>query len=147
MRLGVQLPTAISTQASGIVTSLSVTGNVGPYQVDPVSGRVYFTDLDENQLVTVTYTGVDEANQQLGSQTVKSIVTLVPERNETPVVIEQAVNEAGLTALLDPFDPGGQIGARRPGLIWLFWSSTRAGTPDVYFETIAPRWTPIPTGK
>ena len=147
MRLGVQLPTSIATQPDGTVTNLTVTGNVGPYQVDPVGGRVYFTDPDENQAVTVTYTGIDENANVLAPASIQSLVTLVAERNETPLVIEQAIHEDGLTALLDPFDPGGQIGARRPGLIWLFWTSTRAGAPDIYFETMAPRLTPVPTGQ
>jgi hypothetical protein len=133
LRLGVQCPSAIPTDSNGVVQGLTVSGSSGPYQVDAANGRIYFTDVDEYRNVTVN--GVVYQ------------VSFVAERKESPILVEQPVNEAGLAAFLDPLDIGGQIGARRPGLIWLLWSSTRSGSPDVYFETIAPRFSLLPAGN
>jgi hypothetical protein len=134
IRLGVQLSLPVPTTNSGDVdfTGFAVAGNVGPYQVDPTSGRVYFTALDEDNVVKITLLGV----------TNNYSVTLVPERSESPVPIEQAVNENHVTAFVDPFDPAGPAN-RRPDLVWLLWSSTRTGPSDIYFETIAPILWPV----
>jgi hypothetical protein len=143
MRLGVQLPTPIHTQQNGVITNIQVLDATSFYQVDPVNGRIYFTAVDEDRTIRVAYTGVDEATGNLiafGQATYR--IGLVTERDEAPVPIEQVVNEGNLTTFLDPFDPTAAA-ARRPGLIWMIWSSTRAGSPDLYFQTIAPRFTPI----
>jgi hypothetical protein len=148
MRYGVQLPAAVATNSDGTIAAMSVTGCSGPYQVDAPNGRIYFTDLDENNSVSVTYTWVDNSGKNTGSVTLTNLlVGLVPESDETPITIEQARDEAGLTAVLDPFNPSGVIDARRPGLVWLFWSSTRGGAPDIFFETIAPNWSNMPAAK
>jgi hypothetical protein len=148
-RLGLRLPTPIFTNESGAVPSISVTGNVGPYQVDPSSGRVYFTAADEDRTVTVTYTGADlGTGTQLSSQAVVGNVTFIQERPEAPVPIEQAANESNVSAFIDPFDfTSSDLRVRRPPLMWLFWTSNRAGYPDLYFQSIAPRLTPLPLGK
>lgn len=145
-RFGVQLPTGIHTQPNGTLTNLQVVGATGYYQVDPAAGRVYFTDVDENRSLTVNYTGLDPSTgAPLPGQSIPATVTLLPERDEVPVPIDQAVNETQLTAFLDPFDPA-PVAQRRPGLIWMFYTSTRAGGPDLYFQTLAPRFTPIVPG-
>jgi len=146
VRLGVQLPFAVATQPNGFVTSLTVSGNTGAYQVDPVNGRVFFTAADEARPVTITAL-LKAPNGSLVNYSQTSYVSFTTEREETPVTIEQAVNESGMYAFLDPFNLGGNYPDRRPGLIWLFWTSTRAGAPDIYFETIAPRFTPVPPGQ
>jgi len=53
---------------------------------------------------------------------------------ETVVPMDAAVNEGQLTAFRDPLQ------AR----LWLFWSSTRAGTADLYYMTLSPRFDPQP---
>ncbi|MBI5708434.1 MAG: PQQ-binding-like beta-propeller repeat protein [Armatimonadetes bacterium] len=147
-RLGVQLPVPVHTQANGAITSFNVTGATSYYQIDPGRGRAYFQDLDENRTVTITYTGVDEATGAAipGIVLTNVQVALVPERDEAPVPMDQAFTESQLFAFPDPFDFG-NAAQRRPGLIWLFWMSTRTGTPDIFFQTIAPRFTPTPVGK
>lgn len=146
MRLGVQLPFAIATQPNGFVTSLTVSGHSGAYQVDPVNGRIFFTAVDEAKPVTINAL-LKAPNGNLLNYSQTSYVSFTTEREEAPVTIEQAVNESGMHAFLDPFNLGGGYPERRPGLIWLFWTSTRAGAPDIYFETIAPRFTPVPPGQ
>ena len=71
--------------------------------------------------------------------------TVIPEGVETAIPIEQVANESAVGLALDPLNqPFNSQGFRRPDLYWLFWTSTRAGAPDLYFETIAPRHTPLP---
>ncbi len=78
--------------------------------------------------------------------------------NEHAVSIDVAVNEGSPSAFLDPFayadvvggayDPYGSdtatTHADQPHKVWLFWNSTRNGTADVYYETIAPRFSANP---
>lgn len=146
-RFGVQLGQAIGTNSDGTVKGITVSGNSSYYQVDPGNGRVYFTDADEdNASVSVTYDDVD-GNQH----TEIHPVSILSEAAEQPIAIEGAVNEAQLTAFLDPFGytppPYTSSNPARPGLIWLFWTSTRGGAPDVFFESIAPKMTPIAGSK
>lgn len=152
-RFGVQLPLPIATNSSGgTPQSITVSGNNGDYQLDPANGRIYFTTADEgNNAIGVTYTALNPdgttQNLALSAQT----AGLIEERAEAPLPVEQAVNESQLGAFLDPFNFAGpyQTAANlpatpaRPGLIWLFWTSTRNGSPDIYFETIAPNFSPL----
>jgi hypothetical protein len=134
-RLGIQLPGRIPTLANGDV-DFSQFGVVakGPIQVDSSNGRVYFTTQDEDSIVTVTYLG----------STLPYQVNLITERNETPVPMDQPQQESGLFSVLDPFDPG-NVANRRPPLFWMFWSSNRAGSSDIYFQTYAPALYPVVT--
>ncbi len=151
MRLGVQLPTPIATDAAGnIVGAFAVTGGPTLYQVDPVQGKVYFLTDDEDKSVTVQYTGVDAAGNSLGAiSTAPLNIGLIVERAEAPLPIEGAVNESNVTTFIDPFDGiGGTPGPQqRPNLFWMLWSSTRLGGSDLYFQTLAPKLTPIVGGK
>jgi hypothetical protein len=155
MRLGVQLPTAIHVKSDGTLTGFSVAGMTNTatsyYQVDPANGRVYFTAENENVPVTVTYVPVDESTgNALPAVQFTANVTMIPERAEAPIAIEQAVNESQLFSFIDPIewtDPSHPPRDRRPGLIWMVYTSTRAGGPDIYIQTIAPRFTPQPTTR
>ena len=128
------------------MTSLTVSGNVGPYQVDPANGRIFFTAVDEGRSIQVTAT-LKLPNETTVGHSQTSTVAFTTERDEAPIQIEQAVNESGMYAFLDPLSLNGAYTDRRPGLVWLFWTSTRAGAPDIYYETIAPRFTPVPPGN
>ena len=65
---------------------------------------------------------------------------------ETPVLLDTSINESGVSAFLDPFSFGDvhnpATSIKAPHKVWLFWSSTRNGNPDLYFETIAPKFAP-----
>lgn len=155
MRFGVQLPTPIATNAAGNPVGLTVNYVAGIaaadqvaagerfYQVDAANGRIYFTAGAEDKLVNINYQGVDGSGGTLpATGNVRYAVDLVQETNEADLPIEQGVNESDLYIALDPqnFDNP----SRRPGLLWLFWSSTRSGSDDVYYQTIAPRFFPRP---
>jgi hypothetical protein len=143
-RFGVRLPYRIATGANGAPLNVQVSGNSAGYQMDPAQGKIYFMAEDEDRLVTVTFTGVDAAGNLVTNVTITAPVSYVLERAEEPIAIEQAVNESDLSVFLDPFT---YLNNRRPPLVWLFWTSTRSGNPDLYFETIAPQWAPVPVGR
>ena len=141
-RLGVKVNYSIAV-INGY-PQVSVAGAIGPYQVDPANARIYFTAVDEdNPLLTVTYTGVSDVNGGTIPNQVEKVgpVSWIQERAEELLPIEQAANESGLTAFLDPF---GYFNQRRPPLMWMFWTSTRGGVPDIYFQTVAPQFSPVP---
>lgn len=151
-RFGVELPDAVQTITDrtspnyGRIAMLQVSGVVGFYQVDPISGKIYVSAENEGRVLTVRYYAVDEAGAYKGDYTVQLRVGLVSEMSETVVPVEQVANESAMSMALDPQNaPFNSQNVRRPGLVWLFWSSTRAGVPDVYFETIAPRFTARPS--
>ncbi|MEZ0327687.1 MAG: PQQ-binding-like beta-propeller repeat protein [Fimbriimonas sp.] len=141
-RLGIRLPYRIATQ-NGAPVNFQVTTAHSGYQMDPAQGKVYFMAEDEDKLMTVTYTGVDSDGRTVGPITIQSTVSYVGERAEEEIPVEQAVNESGLSTFLEPFN---YLNDRRPPLVWLFWTSTRSGNPDLYFQTIAPQWAPITVG-
>lgn len=139
MRFGVRLLSPIFVPSNGTPTTVTVTGNRGPYQIDPVKGRIYFTAVDEDNVVSVTYTPLDGATGGPATSpiTVQTNVTYVIETRETQVALDSAVNESGVSAFIDPFT---YLAQPRPPLTWLFWTSTRNGSPDIYFQTIAPQF-------
>ena len=146
MRLGVELPYQIYTNATGSIVGLTVTGATDFFQVDPVKGRIYFSPADEDRVVSIQYYSIDKSTgAQIGPFVENNVrVSLVSEMDETPVPIEQAVNESNMIAFPDPFD---NPAFPRPNLVWMFWSSTRGGSPDLYFQTVAPRFAPQPSGN
>lgn len=141
IRFGVQLSNRIATDNNGNPLGVTVTGNVGPYQIDPANGRIYVTGVDENSTLSVSYTALYE-NNTTGSAGDSAPVTLVQEMYEQQILIDNAVNESDLTTFLDPFSFFA-ASQRRPPLMWLFWSSARAGAPNVFFETVSPQWSPL----
>jgi len=147
MRLMVKLPFPVMlqgpAQAGGPqqMTTVNVNGNVGPYEVDWVRGRIYFTEADENSQITVSYTYYDPVsgatNQNSGNLVYRvawgdemsaSIQQGDQTTPETTLPTDSAVSEGQVSAFKDPF----------LDKLWVFWSSTRAGSTDLYYETIAP---------
>lgn len=158
MRFGAALPTSVALDANGDPLGFTVDWTTGIpaaqqvpaaerfYQIDPANGRIYLTAGGEDRQVRVTYTGVDAGGNLIpGPITVTLNASLITEVDEQAIRIEQAVNDGGLDMFLDPHsalfnDPS----VRRPGLVWLIYSSTRSGNRDVYFQTIAPQFTALP---
>jgi len=115
-----------------------------------VTKSTYITAADEGRAVTVTYSAYLPGPGQgtVSSFSTGATVGLIDETVESIVPIEQAVNESGLSMFLDPFDPNSSdVRLRRPTMLWMVWSSTRAGSPDLYLQTYAPRLAPAGSGK
>jgi len=147
VRFGVQLPTAVQTNADGTLAQFQVTGTIPGtfYQVDPQSGKLYFMSEMEDQNVTVTYRGVDESGTPYPNPIqFSATVGLLSESQEAAIPIEQAANESAVSLAMDPQNnPFNRFDYRRPGLVWMFWTSTRSGVMDLYMQTIAPHFMPI----
>lgn len=138
LRFGIGLPKPILTDTNGNITNFTISPAPSGYvQVDPAAGAIYFESVDEGRTFTIACGASDGT-----TQTVTAGASLMTEKAEQLVPIDQAVNESAMTPFLDPFDTQ----RRRPGLIWMFFTSTRTGSSDIYFQTMAPRFTPVISG-
>jgi len=174
LRTGVNLPYRLPTLNDGTLGWQDSTGKVIPpivsltyadgfggdaLQLDPANGALYFPANDEGRVVTITQYGLDNAGHLLldgsgnpATFTTTATISFVVEHGESPIPIQTSVNESALTTFLDPFSytnassSGGQQ-SRRPPLLYMLWQSSRGGTPDIYFQSIAPRWIPTPISK
>ena len=150
MRLMVKLPFPVMMQAPAAngtqqMVVPTVTGAVGAYEIDYLRGRIYFTEADENSQITVNYTYYNPVTKQnnLNSGTLHYRVAWGDEISaslehadqttpERVLPTDSAVSEGQVSAFKDPF----------LDKVWVFWSSTRAGSTDLYYETIAPQLYP-----
>jgi hypothetical protein len=156
MRLMVRLPRGVlrdtvkdgngNTIGYTVGNNVSIAGNVGPVEVDWVRGRLYFTELDEGRNVTVTfnYARQTDANGNTVVLTVPPAVYRVAWGDEISAAVkpgdqtttervlptDSVVNEGQISAFKDPFQDK----------VWVFWSSTRAGTTDLYYMTLSPQF-------
>jgi hypothetical protein len=153
LRFGIKLPTAVQLNPNGSLAAFTVNwidqiglpGSERFFQVDPSTGRVFFMAGMEDRRVSITYNGLNENGQAIGSITWEAKVDPLFELAEEAVPIEQAGNESGMSIAMDPLSAAfNRQDFRRPSLYWLFWTSTRTGVPDVFFQTVAPRFTPRP---
>jgi hypothetical protein len=159
-RLGVPLQYPVYVNPNGVPGYMQVQWIVPPgvwgdptpkhyYQIDPIKGRIYVEAIDEGVALKITYQAADPTTGALLQNGNNGMViefgnpAMISETAETPVLMNNAVDETGLNTFLDPFSYSNQ---RRPPLMWLFWSSTRNGVPDVYFETLSPMFFPRPNG-
>ncbi len=156
MRLMVKLPRPFLLNAANAngqqqlaTPNPVVAGAIGPYEIDWVRGRIYFTEVDEGSQVTVNYKYYDSGTNSSGSSgnlvytvawgdEMSSTSTTgdqtVP---ESPLPTDQAVNEGQVAAFKDPYEDK----------VWVFWTSTRSNTTDLYYETIAPQLYPTASNQ
>lgn len=166
--------------------AITVTGPGGtiPFDVDFVSGRVFFpSEYDgltvgpagdiriQVAFVTIENGVRTDRRPDAGRVEIGPTPPAPPFRlgyiNDTASVTDGAsaplgrlltsrlaINEGQPFAFLDRFDglsllPEAQQQARRidptlqPGRVWLFWTSPRNRTYDVYWETLAPNFSPL----
>ncbi len=156
MRLMVKLPYPVrlsSAVLNGLpipqqILPVSVTkvggGAVGPYEVDFVRGRIYFTEANENSHIVVNYNFYVPGTTNFGNS--GNLVYRVAWGDEISTSIQQGDQTTGETVLpTDSAVSEGQVAAfKDPFLdkLWVFWSSTRASSTDLYFESIAPQFYP-----
>lgn len=147
VRFGIQLPTGVQTNSNGDIVQINVTG-LAPgtfYQIEPATGKIYVSSENEDRVINVTYRGVDESGAPYPNPiTMNGVVaTVMAEQQEVAIPIEQVTNESSVAIALDPQNsPFNRVGLLRAGLMWVVWSSTRAGNTDLFFQTLAPRFTP-----
>ena len=91
--------------------------------------------------VTITYTN-DQADRQTITANDLFWRTELPEQSLFGFSSDSNVNEGSIYAFADP-KPGfvTDTGTFMPigsSKIWVFWTSTRAGTSDLFWETLSP---------
>lgn len=138
-RLGFRLNHPVALAANGtLLQPITITGAVGFAEIDPFKGRVYFTVDNEGQTITITYRYRDAAGN-LQVDTITDVARWITEMDEQPVPMDQAVDESSLYAFPDPFDLP-QTVEFRPSVVWLYFTSSRKGSRDVYYVSLAPRF-------
>ena len=73
-----------------------------------------------------------------------SWITELPEQSLFGFAADSNVNEGSIYAFADP-DPmykssAGTFAALPTSKIWVFWTSTRGGTSDLFWETLSPNF-------
>ena len=166
MRLMARLPRPVALNLNNGVydlnNNITVAGNAGPYEVDWIRGRVYFTELDEGRTVTISFKHANGNSGNLtyrvawGDEISSTSTPIDPNQpfvdNTTAEVVlptDSAVNEGQVTAFQIPASlrtgpaQGGAITQPQQGSeLWVFWTSTRAGSTDLFYETIRPNLYP-----
>ncbi|HWP30958.1 MAG TPA: hypothetical protein VNK96_04415 [Fimbriimonadales bacterium] len=136
-RLAVNLAYSPALNQNGVLVNLTLSGATGIYQVDTANKKIYFTLQDEGRLVNVTYSYYD-ANGNLQQTTESNLpIQWLTEMTEQPLPIEQPVDEDSVYAFPDTFqhtasDP-------RAGLVWVYFSSSRTGSRDIYYLSLSPK--------
>lgn len=132
-RFGFGLSQRLLTDNNGNYQISAISGNVGAFQVDPVNNRIYFTLNDERRAVTITY------RTAAGNVTETLVVGVIGETSET--LLPMTPGLTSMQVLLDaqstPFNSSVSA-ERRANLLWLIWSSTQQGVPDLYLGSVAP---------
>lgn len=124
--------------------------NIGGYEFDWARGRVYFTQADEGKTVTVRYIPAGSITPVEERLTIRMIDegSLAGNRTqfETQVPFDLPTNELYLWAMPNSYQvpytaspPLNQFAAQNEA-VFLFWSSTRNGTPDIYAAAMQPRF-------
>ena len=164
-RIGVDLakiglpavPMVTSATSSGALlgsvassANFQVSGNVGAWEVDRTGTKVFFTLRDERYQslmntplgyagpITIKYKDADGKGVTWPRTGDDPDISWIPELSEQSFATEGNVNEGSIYAFAD-FDP--TAGTKSPlpsSKIWVFWTSTRGGTSDLFWQTISP---------
>lgn len=148
MRVGLKLrrPVAKNPDGSPRLTINIGSGGAytGPWEFDWINNRVIFPESAENLDAWVEYTGADSATyrEPEGHTTFPyKALTWLKEMPDTALLTDAVVNEGQVAAFADPdgfrapTDP-----LFTPGKMWVFWSSSREGSADLYYQTISPNF-------
>jgi hypothetical protein len=138
-RLTAILPKPIDMGLNGRPAhNVTIEGTTYPCEISADGTRVYFTEADERypslgtvppNEINITYRPRGESNDL----TIKlDTIIWQEELPETALPTRLRVNEGQVSAFADPLS--------RTTKIWVFWSSTRAGESDLYYQTISPNF-------
>jgi hypothetical protein len=101
-----------------------------PAEIDWIKNRLYFMSEDAGKTFQIRYTDTTgvvrtvtrtvSLQQEIGQDGGRSFGNLT----------RLMVNEGQVSAFKDPLE----------NKVWIFWTSTRSGNTDIYYETISPRF-------
>jgi hypothetical protein len=139
-RVAVELPKPVELGKDGKPTKqVTVTDASGtiPCEVSWDGRKLFFPASAERYPalsggpgpVTVKYTAKGENSE---TEVTFDTLTWQEELRDTALPTRQNVNEAQICAFADA--------PSVPTRIWVFWSSTRAGESDIYYQTISPNF-------
>lgn len=134
--------------------SFTISNYLGPWEVDRTGKKIYFTQVEERYSSLVRSGALSsppnpieisyEVNNTTYEITLRDIswIEELPEQALFGYAADGAVNEGSIYAFADP-DPKarGRNGTFQPlnsSKIWVFWTSTRSGTSDLFWETLSP---------
>lgn len=135
---------------------LAIDNARGPWEVNRAGTKIYFSEVDERYQslngalfdnppadIKIKYT--PSSSSGTGSQvtvTAKDIYWIeeTPEQSLLGFSADGNVNEDSIYAFADPGYPNssGTFVAPTSSKIWVFWTSTRGGTSDLFWETVSP---------
>lgn len=135
-----------------------VQGNLGPWEVERSGKRIYFSGVDERYRslfkcdtpaavqaalgagpgpITIKYTNIYDEEQTVEVPDVFWLNEL-PEQSLFGFATGTNINEGSIWAFADPEPTGGTLQPIPSSKIWVFWTSTRRGTSDLFWETFCP---------
>ena len=138
------------------VANINISGSLGPWEVDKTGTKIFFTEVDERYRslltsgsktvlgsgpgdITISYkVSSDSAVQHINADDIYWIEEL-PEQS---LLKDGNVNEGSIWAFADPVysTNSGTLQAADSSKIWVFWTSTRGGTSDLFWETVSPNF-------
>lgn len=129
-----------------VAVDVQVNGATVPFDVDFKNGRVYVPSLYEGLPFRIAYTATGNPPASNRNGTVQGTFTWIDEQAAAQMVsMQRSVNEGQAAAFLDLFsgvqganDPRLLDPTLQPGRLWLFWTSPRGRTYDIYWQTMAP---------
>lgn len=149
LRLGLHLGRPVAVEADGSPTNLEINvGDAGPYdgpwEFDWANNRILFPAEAENLNIWVTYTSSDGRTYEEPQGFTKSPykpLGWIRELEETAMPVDSMVNEGQVFAFADPDglrNPSDPL--YKPSLIWVFWTSSRSGSTDLYYQSLSPNF-------
>jgi len=130
-----------------------VANALGPWEVDRTGTKIYLSEVDE-RYQSAFFAGPSPSGLHLhykytqgnAMQTADKNVTDVTWMTELPeqslgFTMDANVNEGSIYAFADPQPQlsGTSVGVRS-SKIWVFWTSTRGGNSDLFWETLSPNF-------
>lgn len=166
MRIGVDLtklglpPIPVDPVSGEIknVNNVRVENALGPWEVDRTGTKIYFSEVDERyrsmftqdnsvalgtppQQITINYP--DASGDPIGVTPLDDIswITELPEQSLLGFAADTNVNEGSIYAFADPQPTeSGTSASVLASKIWVFWTSTRGGNSDLFWETLCPNF-------
>jgi len=160
-------PIAMDPQTGGFAgppdnPNVQIQNARGPWEVDRTGTKIYFSEVDERYMsnnfkgpnsagptdppkyglrLQYDYKDKDGSRKSIDQWvTDVSWITELPEQS-LGFTMDANVNEGSIYAFADPQPQlsGTSVGVRS-SKIWVFWTSTRGGNSDLFWETLSPNF-------